>query len=286
MRDPAFGTLLAELASGQTPEPGLGRAALLMASDLCGPIDVAAQSARLDDLALRARPAVERTLGRRDRIPALNRFLFEQEGFRGNDADYEDPRNSFLHEVLDRRVGIPITLSILYMEIAQRLGYEAHGIGFPGHFLAAVRDPGARGAEAALAEVVVDPFGGRVLNADGCQALLRRALGPHALLAPHHLKPASVPEILVRMLSNLKAHFAKRSDFHSALTCCERLLTLLPDDPDHLRDRGLVFEQLECFDAAREDLERFLELATGHPTADSVRERLEALPDRSPKMLH
>ena len=265
----------AAIVGGPDERLDLARAALLVAAEEYPGLDVEAYLGRLDELAGRLEG---RLAGRADaeRAALLNDFLFREQGFAGNTDSYDDPRNSFLNDVLDSRRGIPITLSLIYMEVARRVSLPASGIGFPGHFLARVE------GEAGL---VVDPFHARVLSESDCAGLLKSVLGPAARLLPHvHLRAATKREILVRLLGNLKHLYVRHRDFGRALACCERILILAPDAPLELRDRGLVFEQLECHAAARADLRRYLELAPDDRTAALVRDRLVALGSRAPRL--
>jgi regulator of sirC expression with transglutaminase-like and TPR domain len=264
-------------AIARGPDAGidLARAALLVAAEEYPGLDLDGYLDRLDAL---ARQVQGRLAGRGDaeRVALLNEFLFREQGFVGNTECYDDPRNSFLNDVLDRRRGIPITLSLVYTEVARRASLPAYGVGFPGHFLARVDGE---------AGVVVDAFHGCVLSPSDCARLLETLLGPGARLVPHlHLRPATPREILVRLVSNLKHLYLRRRDFGRALACCERILLLVPDAPLELRDRGLVYEQLECYSAAHADLRRFLELAPDDRTAPAVRERLLALGRRQPRL--
>jgi regulator of sirC expression with transglutaminase-like and TPR domain len=189
---------------------------------------------------------------------------------------HEDPRNSFLNEVLERRTGIPITLGLVYMEVARRAGVVVDGVGFPGHSL--VKHGDGR-------EIIVDAFAGSVLTREQCQILLCSVLEAGARLRPEqHLRKATHREILVRLLSNLKTLYVRSADFGRALACCERILLVAPGAALELRDRGLVFEQLECFAAAAADLERFLELAPDDESTPGVRQRLEALRPRARRL--
>jgi len=258
-------TLFAELVRDPARPVDFAEAALWVAEDLRPGVDVAACLAQLDALAESARGPVLAAWSDSARIEALNRFLFEEQRFCGNEQEYEDPRNSLLHEVLERRTGIPITLSLVYLEVGRRLGLPVEGIGFPGHFL--VR---WRGKE----DYVIDAFHGRLLSDEALSALLREAAGKTAVFSRAELRPITAHAFLVRLLSNLKRHLALAGEFADALRCCERLLQLAPGDAEELRDRGLVYEQLECWSAARADLARFLEIAPGHPSAKNVRARL------------
>ncbi|MEW6323070.1 MAG: transglutaminase-like domain-containing protein [Acidobacteriota bacterium] len=195
-----------------------------------------------------------------ERVDAVNRYLFGELGFAGNRERYDDPRNSCLNEVLDRRTGIPITLALVYIEIARAAGLRAEGINFPGHFLVRVLpdlhtdDPG-RG-------FIIDAFhGGAILNEDDCRALLRRHMGEDATLEPHLLGRATRRQILVRMLLNLKRLYVRWRSFPQARAVSDILLTLAPSSTTELRDRGLLAYHMNDFSAALRDLERYLRLA-------------------------
>lgn len=206
----------------QRPEDelALDHAALLLGEWDTGPVDVAAYRTRIDELAAaadaaRAELADRSFAGAR----AITRVLFADHGFRGNADDYYDPRNSFLATVLDRRIGIPISLSVLYMEVARRIGTTVTGIGFPGHFLVRAFD-GDRA-------VVIDPFsGGAVLARDDLRDLLVRVQGPDARLEPSLLAPISKAQILTRMLANLAGIYGKQGDLFRSLEVLERLALL------------------------------------------------------------
>jgi regulator of sirC expression with transglutaminase-like and TPR domain len=273
--DDRLADLAAELVRDPARSVDLAEAALLVAADLRPDVDAAACLARLDALAEAARGRVLAAWSDAARVETLNRFLFEEQGFRGNREEYEDPRNSLLHEVLERRLGLPITLSLVYLEVGRRLGLPVEGIGFPGHFL--VR---WRGKE----DFVVDAFNGRLLSDEALAGLLREAVGQTAVFSRAELRPITPHAFLLRLLSNLKRHFALAGEFADSLRCCERLLQLAPGDPEELRDRGLVYEQLECWSAARADLARFLELAPGHRSAKHVRARLAVVEQHTTRL--
>ena len=151
------------------------------------------------------------------------------------------------------------------MEVARRIGLVVLGVGFPGHFLA--KHPGS-------SELIIDPFFGQILSLRDCQQRLRAVLGEEATLEPVHLRAATPKEMLVRILRNLKQVYLQARELAPALACSERILLVEPDIRHELRDRGLLYEQLECYAAARADLERFLSMAPDDPSADAVRERL------------
>ena len=259
----------ARLAARGDDEIDLAEGALLIAAEACPDLDVAHHLGRLDALAEQARPRLQGAgPGAAERLAQLNGFLFEEQGFVGNRSVYDDPRNSYLNEVLERRTGIPITLAVLHIEVARRLGLRVEGVNFPGHFLA--RHVG----ESAL---LIDAFEGRFVTAEECAVRLRATLGDDATLERHHLARATPKQILARILRNLKNIHARAGELDTALGCCDRILLLLPDDPSELRNRGLVYEGLEAFTAARADFERFLELAPDDPSAPAVHTRLQRI---------
>jgi regulator of sirC expression with transglutaminase-like and TPR domain len=255
----------AEVVGGHDDAIDLAEAALLIAAEAYPGLDVARYVGRLDELSSAAAMALRTAESDAQRMRELVRFLSAEARFRGNQDDYYDRRNSFLNEVLDRRIGIPITLALVYIEVARRLGLVLLGVGFPGHFLA--KQPGSP-------ELIVDPFFGQILSLEECQRRLQAVLGPSAQLEPSHLEVATPREILIRMLRNLKQVYLRTRELEPALGCSERILLVEPEMASELRDRGLLYEQLECYAAARADLERFLVLAPEDPTAATVRQRL------------
>jgi len=252
----------------------VAEAALWIAAEARPELDVPHYLARLDEFAELARPVVEGASDDPGRVAGLNDVVFGGLGFRGNQEDYYDVRNSFLDQVIERRCGIPITLCVVYTEIARRLDLRAVGIGFPGHFLASVAGSGDDDG------IVVDAFAGSVVTREVCGERLRAAVGSDAQLA-QALRASRPKEILLRMLSNLKHLHVERDDFEAALACCDRALLLDSENPLELRDRGLVHQRLECFGPAVADLERFLELAPRHESADTVRHALGPLRSRA-----
>ncbi len=262
LRSDTARTRFEEIASRPDAEIDLEVAALWIAAEERGATDVDASLAELDELARRAARCLESASGERSRVEALNHFLFAEARFEGNRDAYYDPRNSYLDQVLARRTGIPITLALVYLAIAKRLDLPLSGVGFPGHFL--LRWDGVQ-------EWLIDPFDGEVISRSECQRRLEAGTSGRVVLEPEvHLRAASPREILVRVLGNLKHVFAQCGDFERALACSERVLLLMPDAASELRDRALIYEQLDCPGAALSDLERFLELSPMDPKAPEL----------------
>lgn len=254
-------------------EINLAEAALLMAADEYPGIDVTTYLRKLDELAEGVRTRLTGEAGFEDRVVALNEFLFEVQGFSGNTEDYYDPRNSFLNEVLDRKLGIPITLSILYIEIGRRIGLTFQGISFPGHFLVK--------SETEVGDIVLDPFsGGVALSEEDLVQRLRERFGeenaPSAPLAPL-LQAAGKKEILLRMLRNLKAVYMNNNEHAKALTVSDRILLLAPDLAEEIRERAELYDRLECFRPALADLRRYLSLNPGDPDGGELHRRMVEL---------
>ena len=264
---------LTEGAGPAASRSRLAEAALWMAAESYPRIDVDHYLALLGALAERARQSVDLAAPLAEQVSQLNHLLFDLERFQGARENYYDPRNSFLNEVLERRVGIPISLSILYIDIALRIGMQASGVGFPGHFLVKVE---GRGSE----PVLVDAFGAQVLSRADCEGLLQHVLGEGAKLHPAHLAASPPNAILARSLGNLKQIHTQAERFEDALACCERIVRLLPDAPIERRDRGLIYHRLECFSAAVDDLEYFLEQAPEHESAARIEQLLTPLRER------
>ena len=247
----------------------LAEAALLIAKNAGQHLDVEHYLSRIDELAAQLAAQLQRQASNMDRILALNTFLFRDQGFGPNLEDYYDLRNSFLNEVLERRLGIPISLSVLYMEIGQRIGLPLQGINFPGHFLVKCK----------LAEgtVILDPYAGGIsLAVQELRQRLRDARGGEVSRAilTGMLVSAGKKQILARMLRNVKAIYLRRHEHAQALAASDWVIALAPADAVEVRDRGLLYLQLECFRAALEDLQRYLELMPDAADADEVRARL------------
>jgi regulator of sirC expression with transglutaminase-like and TPR domain len=236
-------------------EIDLAQAALLYARDAYPDLDPALYLKQLDEWAEDIRSDIATSI---DPIATLNRFLFDDLHFQGNRRFYSDPRNSYLNQVIDRRLGLPITLSVLYIEIARRVGLHIDGVGLPGHFI--VRHLDRAGVR------YIDPFyQGRLLAENDCRNLVVDLSNGALEFQPTMLKPVDTRQILARMLRNLKNAYVQEQQFNQALSVVARLLDLAPDEPDHLRDLGLLHYQLDQFGPALHALQRYIELAGAAP---------------------
>jgi regulator of sirC expression with transglutaminase-like and TPR domain len=268
------------LRSARDEEIPLFASALLIARDEYPQLADADYEARLRQYGRRLRKVVNRDDTPATQLRSLNNFLFDELGFSGDDQDYYDPRNSYLNDVLDRRLGNPISLAVVQMELARRLGVPLQGVSFPGHFL--VRLPLDEGI------VVLDPFQkGRSLDA----AELRRRARTHLETQDiddqrlaRMLEPASHRAILSRMLRNLKAVYCEREQWDKALRCCDRLLTVDSHQPTEYRDRGQLYLKLGHRRAARDDLRRYLALVPQADDADSIGSELAELGTDLPRV--
>ena len=238
------------LAAGPDDGLDLAEAALLISAEAQPSLDVEHWLRRLDGLAAEVRPRVAAASDGRGRLEALSRFLFESYGLAGNTRDYYDPRNSYLDQVLERRTGIPITLSVVLMEVGRRVGLSLDGVGFPAHFL--VRYRGER-------DIYVDPFHrGRFLSTRDCAALLDSLSSGSLPFEERYLQPVSKRGLLVRMLRNLKALHSQRGELLQAIAAIDRMLLLDPDQPTELRDRGMLLYDAHHYRGSVNDLSRYL----------------------------
>ena len=258
-----------QLVAAPDHEIPLAEAALWIAAESRPGLDVDHWLKELAMLAERIRPHLANAESDLQRIQILNRILFEDEGFSGNSQNYSDPLNSFLDAVLETRKGIPITLAIVYLEVAQRLGLLSAGVGFPGHFLVKVYTESG--------EVIVDPFFGQILDPAECRDRLQQVAGNQIELDPEMLKPTPTREILQRVLRNLKMIYVAEKQFENALACCDRIILLSGDEPMELRDRGIIYRELGCFGLALADLERYIAAAPEDPQSISLTEILRDL---------
>lgn len=254
--------------------------ASLVEKDVHPSLDVLEHRRRLDAM---AEPLVGRVRG----LPLIEQVAavserFVELGFRGNVDAYYEPQNSLLGDVLERRTGIPITLSIVWTELAARAGVAARGVGFPGHFLVRVQEPAEKGFP-----LLIDAFeGGRLVRPADAQSLLRRALGEGAELHAALFSPASSRATLARLLTNLKSVWARRGEHARAFLAIDRILALTPDDPHVLRERAGVSMRLGADAMAVADLRRVLELEPEAPDRRHIQARIRELGAKKPAVFH
>ncbi len=273
-----FASLVADDASLSVAET-----ALSIAQDDYPALDCQSILAEIDSMAARLKSRIASDAAPMQRLRLLNRFFFEELGFAGNVNDYYDAKNSYLHFVLQSRRGIPITLAVLYVEIAGQIGLHANGVSFPGHFLVKLRMP--------QGEVVIDPFTGQSMSREALDALLvpyrrREGLpGNSPVSLALFLQTASPREIIARMLRNLKEIHRSAEDWPRLLAVTQRLVILLPESWSERRDRGLAYAEMGFDAAAADDLRTYFERAPDAVDRDSVAARLALLVHgRSPRL--
>jgi regulator of sirC expression with transglutaminase-like and TPR domain len=254
----------------ERPVVPLDEAALAIAAEEYPGLDTTGYVARLDALGALVRQRGTEPQRAAGRLRALCDVLFAELGFRGNEEAYFDPRNSFLNEVLDRRLGIPISLSVVLMEVSRRIGVPLLGVGLPRHFMVKLLPQ-------AGPEIFIDAFhGGAILSREECAARFQG--GPTAqALDPNRFQPVTPHQILGRMLQNLKQIYAEKGDDVRTYWVVDRLVLLAPDAVEELRDRGLVSARLGLLPSAARDLGAYLERAPGAPDATEIREVLATL---------
>lgn len=235
----------------------LALAALYIAQEEYPELDCVAYIHRLDQMAEDLRARLPEEAYPLKLIRAINEFLFEAQGFVGNSTDYYNPQNSFLNRVLDRRTGIPITLSLVYLELAKRIDFPMAGVGMPGHFL-------VRPTLAEMA-IFVDVFHkGEVMFEEDCRDRIRKMYGTEARMLPQHLEPIGTKPFLARLLTNLKVIYLQQQDIPRALGAIDRILVLIPNSLLERRDRGLIYYREGRLREAKEDLKYYL---LNHPDA-------------------
>ncbi len=261
----------AELVS--TEQFNLAQASLLIAQDAYPDLDVSKYLDQLDDIAAAIRRRVAGDAFAEQKLTALNQYLFDEMRFVGNLDNYYDPRNSYLNEVLDRRTGIPLTLSIVYLEVGKRLGLNLKGVSFPGHFL--VKLSVTRG------ELVLDPFiGGEVQSESGLRERLAQVLTrseAQKVAIDRFLQAASSRQVIARLLRNLKNIYMSANQFQQALAVMQRMLLVVPESAEELRDRGLLYQKLECFRPALSDLQNYLRRRPEAPDSLEIHDKVVEL---------
>ena len=246
-------------------------AALAIARTEYPALDLPYYVSRIEGMSKRVTARMRSSPTPRETIALLNRVLFDEEGLRGNRENYYDPRNSFLNDVLDRKLGIPITLSVVYMEVARRVGFPLCGTGMPGHFL-------LKHCDTMSGEIILDPYNrGRMVSLAECRQRLNEIYSGEIEMRPEFLYAVTNREILTRILNNLRQVYFTQRNLHKGLKILDLLLAIPPLDPDLLRERGLVRLNLEQYLGAARDLGAYLRARPGAADADDVKETLEML---------
>ena len=267
---PSARSRLAALVARPEAEVDLALGALLIAAEEYPQLAPEPYLQRLDLLAERVRDRLANETAQPVVLQEMSRVLFDDEGLHGNTGAYYDPRNSFLNDVLDRRLGIPLTLSVIYLEVGWRLGLPLVGVNFPGHFL--VRFDGE------AVKLLVDPFqAGEVRFEDEAQDLLDRVYGGAVRLQTGFLRPATKKDMLARLLSNLKSIYQNARDDLRALHAVERILLIRPEAKEEVRDRGFLLARVGREAEAAADLRRYLDALPHAPDAERVRLMLREL---------
>ncbi len=247
-------------------------------------LDVQGVLSAVDGLAVKLKNRIAADTAPLQRLRYLNRYFFQELGFAGNVNDYYAPENSYLHHVLDSRRGIPITLALIYIEIAQQIGLEARGVSFPGHFLIKLKMP--------QGEVVIDPFNGRSLSRDDLEERIEPYRRRHGLVGDAEvplglfLQTATPRAVVARMLRNLKEIHRGAEEWPALLAVMQRLVILLPEDWDERRDRGLVRAELGDDDGALQDLAAYVEHSPGADDVRAINDRIGELRAAGRPQLH
>ena len=204
-------------------------------------------------------------------ISMLNEYLFDELGFGGAEEDYYDPGNSFLNVVLDKKTGIPITLSIIYAEVAKSIGLDLQIIGFPGHVIVKYKE-----------EIILDPFySGRLLTIEDLEEILTRNFGEVVEFIPEYLNEATTDQLLTRLLRNLKNAYTQSYAYNSAMKCTDMILGMQPESPEEIRDKGILEERLLRYDKAIPLLNKYLELQPEADDADFILELIKSVREKS-----
>jgi regulator of sirC expression with transglutaminase-like and TPR domain len=256
----------ARVIAARREQIDIAHAALVYAREAYPDLDVDSYLRRLDEMADAVRPR----LNQRHPISAFRDFLFGELGFRGNQEDYFDPRNSFLNQVMDRRMGIPITLSVIYLELARRLELPVVGIGLPGHFI--VRYDGDQ------EPIYIDPFnGGVTMNLEDCRQRVTEISNGRLPFKASFLEPLTARQVLTRMLRNLKGVYVARGEFDAAVSVVEKMILLNPSVTEEIRDLGVLYYYAGRKLKAIGCLERYVELSPKAEDIDTVQHNLRVI---------
>lgn len=259
-----------QIGSLQDDRINLAHGALLIAKVAYPHLDESLYLERLDRIASKVKRDITADLNAADIISRINHIIFDEEKFRGNRENYYDPDNSFLNRVLDRKTGIPITLSLIYIEVAGRLGLDVRGIGLPGHFITALHHTSGK--------IFIDPFHkGAIRSVDECLEIVRTYTGETVIPDRHWLQPISRKEFLARMLRNLKLIYARQKNDIMLFKMVHWILTLQPEAPAELSARAMLYEAMGNPTLAIKDWERYIANIGDRQSVTEIRTRIDHL---------
>jgi regulator of sirC expression with transglutaminase-like and TPR domain len=248
----------------------LARIALLVAAESDLEVDIDGELRQLEGWAEELRSRLGPDLNNLQKLARLRSFVFDDLGFRGDRRDYYSPSNSLLHQVMKRRRGIPLTLSIVFMELGWRIGIPFEGVAFPGHFL--VRLPGEP------RDLLLDPYKrGMMVHEEDCRQMLLESTGGRMSYDPALTASVGKRDMVARLLHNLKGAYLRAGDDAQALAAVERLLVLKPDDPEEIRDRGLLLFRMQKYGAALDSLNAYLAAAAGAADRETIESHVRTL---------
>ena len=272
----AAGDALFELAQLENDQIDLAKGALLIAKDAYTDLDIEVYLQRLNQMAEELQVQIGGGADTSDQINHLNRYLFEAQGFAGSSQEhYYDARNSYLNEVLERKVGIPITLSIVYIEIGKRIGLPLVGVGFPGHFIVKHRD----------LEAVIDPFeGGQILSDEDLSERLTQIFRESVPMHPRFLQAVTNKEILARMLRNLKQIYFREEKYEKAVNAAERITWLAPESTQDYRDLGYLYYQVNAYGKSLASFNTYLRLSDDPPDQEEISRNIRVLTQQIAKL--
>lgn len=269
MNHPNIRDLFIDMISRRDGDIELDTASLLIAKEEYPELNVGDYLDRLDSMADEIKSRLSADYSPSEVVETINEYLFVKQGFSGNQQSYYDPKNSYLSDVIDRKTGIPITLSIIYMEIGRRLGFLMHGLGMPGHFILGYR------FEDELK--LVDPFNaGETLTIQQCQERVR-SMTNGAPFRSEFLRPMENRQIIWRMLNNLKGIYVRAAEFKKAVSIVDRMMLITPKSPVLVRDRGVIKYRMEALTGAIDDLEQYLKLSPNAWDAAEVKQLIGAI---------
>jgi regulator of sirC expression with transglutaminase-like and TPR domain len=229
-------------------------------------LDIERYAHRVDELAVRVAAKIDDPDDPIEVIAALNDVLFREEVFRGDTVDYYSPRNSFLHHVLDRRLGIPISLALVYMEVARRVGFQLFGVGMPGHFLLKHYDVDGH-------SILIDAFErGSIVTEDDCRQKLDSIYSGQVALQPEFLLPVTRRQMLTRMLNNLRSIYLSQRDFRRAVQVVNLILVIYPRSPEDMKQRAVLRYNLNDFRGALSDFEEYVKMSPDASDAEEIRQ--------------